>query len=51
MTLPVGHAFFPDHQDPGEHLRMAFSWVDLDDIPEAARRLAAACERVAEGVS
>lgn len=51
VNLPFGHAFFPDHQDPGEHLRMAFSWVDLDDIPEAARRLAAACERVAEGVS
>lgn len=51
VTMPVGHAFFPDHQDPGEHLRMAFSWVALDDIPEAARRLAVACERVANGAT
>ena len=51
VTFPYGHAFFPDHQDPGEHLRMAFSWIALDDIPEAARRLATACARVAEGAA
>jgi 2-aminoadipate transaminase len=51
LTFPVGHAFFPDHQDPGEHIRMAFSWLALKDIPEAARRLAVACERVANGTA
>jgi len=49
--FPFGHAFFPDHQDPGEHIRLAFSWVSLDEIPEAARRLAVACERVANGAA
>ena len=51
VTFPHGHAFFTDHQDPGEHLRLAFSWIALEDIPEAARRLAVACERVAEGAA
>ncbi|MDA0351301.1 MAG: PLP-dependent aminotransferase family protein [Chloroflexi bacterium] len=51
VNFPIGHAFFADHQDPGEHIRLAFSWVALDDIPEAARRLAVACARVAEGVA
>ncbi len=43
-----GDAFFADQTDPGEHLRLAFSEVALRDIPEAARRLAAACEQVAK---
>ena len=51
VNFPIGHAFFAEHQDPGEHIRLAFSWVALDDIPEAARRLAAACERVANGAA
>ena len=51
VNFPIGHAFFPEHHDPGEHIRMAFSWVALDDIPEAARRLAVACERVANGAT
>jgi 2-aminoadipate transaminase len=51
VTFPIGHAFFPEHVDPGEHIRMAFSWLALEDIPEAARRLATACERVAENAA
>lgn len=50
-VFPNGHAFFPEHHDRGEHLRLAFSWVALGDIEEGARRLAVACERVANGAT
>ena len=33
----------------GEHLRIAYSWTDPDRLEEAARRLGAACQRVADG--
>jgi len=51
VVYPNGHAFFPEHHDRGEHIRLSFSWVALDDIEEGARRLAAACERVASGAA
>ena len=48
VVFPVGHAFFPDRHDPdGEHIRLAYSNASLDDLPEAAARLARACERAA----
>ncbi len=42
-----GYPFFPDGVDPANHLRLACSWVPEDELDEAARRLAVACERVA----
>jgi len=33
----------------GEHLRIAFSWTEADQLEEAARRLGIACRRVAGG--
>jgi 2-aminoadipate transaminase len=51
VLFPNGHGFFPDRQDTGQHIRLAFSWVALNDVEEAARRLAVACERVAEGTA
>ncbi|MBW2282885.1 MAG: PLP-dependent aminotransferase family protein [Deltaproteobacteria bacterium] len=35
----------------GEYLRVAYSWADPDRLEEAARRLATACRRVADGHS
>ncbi|MCK9486411.1 MAG: PLP-dependent aminotransferase family protein [Dehalococcoidia bacterium] len=49
LIAPAGMAFFPDRQDTGDHIRLAFSWVDDDELREAARRLAHACEKVANG--
>ncbi len=47
FVCPGGFAFFPDRVDTGEHIRLAFSWASEDDLREAARRLARACEIVA----
>ncbi len=47
LICPAGFAFFPDRIDTGDHVRLAFSWVDESDLREAARRLALACEKVA----
>jgi len=47
LIAPAGLSFFPDRKDTGDHIRLAFSWVQEDDLREAARRLARACERVA----
>lgn len=48
VVFPVGHAFFPDRHDPdGEHIRLAYSNASLEDLPEAAARIARACERAA----
>lgn len=48
VAFPIGYAFFPDRADPtGEHIRLAYTWTSPDDLREAARRLARACERVA----
>ena len=49
VIFPVGQAFYPD-RDPGpdgERIRLAYSWTDERDLPEAAQRLAWALERVA----
>jgi 2-aminoadipate transaminase len=43
----AGNPFYTDGIDPGNHLRLACSWVREDELDEAARRLAVACERVA----
>ena len=51
VVFPNGHAFFPEHHDRGEHIRLSYSWVELDDIEEGARRLATACERVTNGAA
>jgi DNA-binding transcriptional MocR family regulator len=51
VIFPAGHAFYAD-RDPGpdgECIRLAYSWTSEDQLAEAARRLAAACERVARG--
>jgi len=47
LIAPAGLAFFPDRKDTGDHIRLAFSWVPEDELREAARRLARACEKVA----
>jgi len=49
LIAPAGNAFFPDRNDTGHHIRLAFSWVQEEDLREAARRLAHACEKVANG--
>ena len=49
VIFPAGNTFYPD-RDPGpdgESIRLAYSWTSEDDLREAARRLADACERVA----
>ena len=43
-----GYGFYPDRKDPGNHMRLAYSWVREDELHEAARRLAIACAKVAE---
>jgi 2-aminoadipate transaminase len=46
VTFPVGVAFFPERHDPeGEHIRLAYSNANLDELREAAARLGRACER------
>ena len=47
LIAPAGLSFFPDRRDTGHHIRLAFSWVPEDELREAARRLARACEKVA----
>lgn len=47
LIAPAGLVFFPDRKDTGDHMRLAFSWVNEDELREAARRLAHACEKVA----
>lgn len=49
LIAPAGLSFFPDRKDTGDHIRLAYSWVQEDELVEAARRLARACERVANG--
>ena len=46
VLVGAGAAFFADGQ-PTNHLRLAFSYVDIEDIDEGVRRLAAAIESVA----
>ena len=50
VMFPFGHAFFPDREDStGEHIRLAYSSAPIEDLAEAAARIARACERVAAG--
>ena len=49
LIAPAGNAFFPDRNDTGDHIRLAFSWVQEEELRKAARRLARACERAANG--
>ena len=51
LIAPAGLSFFPDRKDTGHHMRLAFSWVQEDELVEAARRLARACEKVANQVN
>ena len=51
-VFPVGRAFFPDHaerdDDPGgDYIRLAYSTASVEDLEEAAARIARACERAA----
>ena len=51
-VFPVGRAFFPDHaerdDDPGgDYIRLAYSTASVEDLKEAAARIARACERAA----
>jgi 2-aminoadipate transaminase len=49
VLLNPGSGFHPERREPGrEHMRVAYAWVPLDDIDEAARRLAIACARGAD---
>ncbi len=52
VVFPVGRAFFPDHaerdDDPGgDRIRLAWSTASVEDLAEAAARIARACERAA----
>ncbi|MYB42246.1 MAG: PLP-dependent aminotransferase family protein [Chloroflexi bacterium] len=54
VVFPVGRAFFPDHaerdDDPGsDYIRLAFSTASVEELEEAAARIARACERAAGG--
>lgn len=51
LIAAAGYGFFPDRVDPGDHMRLAFSWVGEDDLVEAAKRLAIACAKVADGTA
>jgi 2-aminoadipate transaminase len=51
LIAPAGLSFFPDRKDTGHHMRLAFSWVQEEELREAARRLARACEKVANSTS
>lgn len=48
-SFPLGRGFYPDRNDPEEHIRLAYSWTALDDLREVATRIGRACERVAAG--
>lgn len=49
LSITRGINFFPDRRDDNQHLRLAFSWTDTDQLTEAAKRLQGACERVLLG--
>ena len=49
VLLNPGSGFYPERREPGrEHMRVAYAWIPLEDIDEAARRLALACVRAAD---
>ncbi len=50
VLVSPGFAFFPNRVDKsGEHLRIAFAWTPTDQLEEAVKRIASACERVYRG--
>ena len=53
VLLNPGSGFHPERREPDgegkrEHMRVAYAWVPLEDIDEAARRLALATARATE---
>jgi 2-aminoadipate transaminase len=49
VAVNAGGGFRAGPEPEGEYLRIAFAWTPPGDLEEAARRLAAACHRVAAG--
>jgi 2-aminoadipate transaminase len=49
VSLTRGTNFFPNRIDDKQHLRLAFSWTDPDQLIDAATRLKHACERILAG--
>jgi 2-aminoadipate transaminase len=50
VWFPMGSSFFPDRVDrTGEHIRLAFPWISMEELREGARRIGLACERSARG--
>ena len=51
VSLNAGGGFHPERREPDtEHLRIAYAWIPLADIDEAARRLGQACARLAQDI-
>ena len=59
VLLNPGSGFYPERKGPErqgperqesgrEHMRVAYAWIPLENIDEAARRLALACSRAAD---
>jgi 2-aminoadipate transaminase len=49
VAVNQGQGFRAGPEPAGEYLRIAFAWTPPADLEEAARRLGAACRRVAAG--
>ncbi len=50
VAVTPGVNFFASRHDPdGERIRIAYPWTPLEELEEGARRIAAACKRVAAG--
>ncbi len=49
VAINRGTTFMAAGSRQGPHLRIAYPWTPLDQLPEAARRLRIACERVLDG--
>jgi 2-aminoadipate transaminase len=49
VSVNHGHGFRAGDAPAGEYLRIAFAWTPGDALEEAARRIGAACRRVAAG--
>jgi 2-aminoadipate transaminase len=48
VWFPAGPSFFPDRIDrQGEHIRLAYPWISMEDLREGARRIGLACQRLA----
>jgi len=52
VWFPMGSSFFPDRVNrTGEHIRLAFPWILMEELREGARRIGLACERSVRGRS